>query len=333
MNSYRYDVKKRKQWVLEKVTRLKTVRQILMEASITRATLYNWIDEFKGEKDFEREAANFRKPPPQKIIKTSKPELLNQVSNNSEEKYQMLVSSIATIDKSQAISKKLVAVLIKRYTLSVSQACAIAGINTETYGYKPRKPEIEDYVVYEKLVNTINTNKTISFDDLCVSCLEKNPTWTRKQIKRVYRDGMVYLERTRKNSSEQKAIAKKEVVIAANRIMKPGATWVLGLTNEGKESVLYIVDEETIQPLNAHIFGASLTLNNLLSFLEQCILENGLPKRMKLPNIAAFSSREITRWSWQHKMALVTMSMQKEENEDYFKKINEIVLQGLQLFR
>ncbi len=332
MNSYRYDAKKRKQWVLEKVTRLKTVRQILMEASITRATLYNWIEEFKGDKDFEREAENFRKPAAQKIIKTSKPELLNQVSTDGDEKYQMLVSSIAAIDKNKSFSKRLVAVLIKRYTINAAQACAIAGIDTETYGYKPRKPEVEDYVVYDALVKTIHSNKTISFDDLCVICLEKNPTWTRKQIKRVYRDGMVYLERTRKNASEQKT-KSSEIAVAKNRIQKPGASWVLGMLNEGKDSVLYIVDDETKTPLNAHIFSNSLKLNNVLSFLEQCILENGLPKRMKLPNIAVFSSREIIRWSWQHKMALVTLSLEKEENNKLFDSLGEKIRNVLNEFR
>jgi hypothetical protein len=321
MNSYRYDVKKRKQWVLEKVTRLKTVRQILMEASITRATLYNWIDEFKGDKDFEREAENFRKPPAEKIIKTSKPELLNQVLASSEEKYQMLLSSIATIDKNQSFSKRLVAVLIKRYTLTVAQACAIAGVTEDFYGYKPRKPEVEDYLVYEALVKLIHEDKTIIFNNLCNLCLEKNKGWTRKQIKRVYRDGMVYLERTRKNSSEQKA--KNKTVFATNRIQRPGAMWVLGLMNIEQRTALYIVDEENLHLLNAQTFSSSLTLNHLLSFLEQCVVENGQPKRMKLPNIAAFSSREIIRWSWQHKMALVTISLQKEENEIYFKVLEE----------
>lgn len=331
MNTHRYDEAKRKQWVMDKISKTKTVKQICREALISRATLYNWLDEFERLSG-QTESRSFAEQLPEG--KASRPELISKTTTEAGEAYRMLTAAIAGIDSGRSFSKKLVAVLVKRFTLTVPQACGIVGMDEADYGYRPRKPEAEDYIVYEALVNLIHEDRTRGFETCYALLLEKNPGWTRKQIKRVYRDGMVYLERTRANNRwqnaknktaapEDTATAEAEILSpAANRIQKPGTTWSLGLLEvnlnleDGLQPwwMLCIVEEETGLALNAvHGFGA-VTTEDILKFLDKAVVENAAPKKMKVPGKPALAIRELTRWVWQHKMALHNFTLNKAEN-------------------
>lgn len=326
MNTYRYDIEQRKAWVLDKWTRMKTVRQICQEAFISRATLYNWLEEFKDDKELLKKAEHFRNPKPKKVVKSSRPELISQVSTESIEHYKMLVSAIGGIDYDRVFSKKIVAVLIKRFTLSVKQACAIVGMDEEAYGYKPRKPEVEDYLVYEALVLKVRENRTIGFDELYEQVLNEHPDWTRKQMKRVYRDGMIYLERNRKKGGAVvSSIEIDNVSLQENKIVVPkkqlvGGAWKLNFIEIGDHKyVLYLLNSEDGSGLNA-VEISDLSLEVILNFLNQCLLEHGQPKKLVVFGLPEFSAREITKWVWEHKMALMTLSLQKPENQMAFEE-------------
>lgn len=334
MNMHRYSEEQRRQWVKDKFSRAKTVKQICREASISRATLYNWIEEFKDLS----EAWNNREAEKLPATKTSKPELLAKASPETSERYKLLVSSLAGIDRDRTISKKLVAMLIKRFTLTVAQACAVVGMEEAEYGYKPRKPEVEDYLVYEALVKALHEDRSRDFETLYDILLTNHPDWTRKQIKRVYRDGMVYLERKRSNlrwEKAGKASPKTQITAtpAAARIHKPGGIWQLALLEQttkldGNETpywMLCIVDEETNIPLNATLGFGIVTTDDLLSFFDKAAAENGIPRKMKIPGKPALAAREITRWVWQHKMALHTLSLNKPENLEAMLQLENMI--------
>lgn len=326
MNTYRYNAEQRKAWVLDKWTRLKTVRQICQEAFISRATLYNWLEEFKDDKELLKKAEHFRDPKPKKVVKSSRPELISQVSTESIEHYKMLVSAIGGIDYDRVFSKKIVAVLIKRFTLSVKQACAIVGMDEDTYGYKPRKPEAEDYLVYEALVNKVRENRTIGFDELYEIEMQEHPDWTRKQMKRVYRDGMIYLERNRKkggtivsNTIVQNVSIEEEIKIVPKRQLV-GGIWKLNFVSlDQNKHVLYLLNADDGTGLNA-IEIDNVSLDSILNFLNQCLLQHGQPKKLVVFGLPEFSAREITKWVWEHKMALMTLSLQKPENQMAFEE-------------
>ena len=347
MNTYRYDEERRKQWVREKMTRAKTVKQICREASISRATLYNWLEEFKelgnGHQYDESDSSSGQK--------ASKPELLKKATQEAGERYRMLVAALSGIDTNQNISKRLVAVLVKRFTLTVPQACAIVGIDEEVYGYKPRKPEVEDYVVYEALVNLIREDRSRDFETCYEIILKNNPDWTRKQIKRVYRDGMVYLERQRSNvrwekvgKAKNKAAEVVETVAAsttAGRVKKPGATWNLGFLEmssviDGVNQpwwTLFIQDEETGTPLNAENGFGEITTEQIISFLDRAAAENDIPRKLKVPGKQALAAREITRWVWEHKMTLYTLSLNKPENAETVGNMENEFIRNINLSR
>ncbi|HRO43158.1 MAG TPA: transposase [Flavipsychrobacter sp.] len=341
MNTYRYSEEQRKQWVKDKFSREKTVREICHEASISRATLYNWIEEFKHlEEEFKR------KKNAVSSVKTSKPELLQKTTADAAEKYRMLLVALASIDSEKIFSKKLVTVLIKRFTLTVAQACAVVGIDETTYGYKPRKPEVEDYIVYEGLIELIREDRTREFE-VCYNILrERNPDWTRKQIKRVYRDGMVYLERKRsnvrwQNLKKSKAVSEKESfqekAIAANRIKSGNGTWNLALLEHSSELdgvkqswwMLCITEEETKASLNASYGFGKITTEQILLFLDKAATENGVARKMKIPGKPTLTAREVMRWAWQHKMALHTFSLNKPENVLAIEAMEQAILNDL----
>jgi transposase-like protein len=330
MNTYRYDEEKRKQWVRDKVMRLKTVKQICREAAISRATLYNWLDEFE---DTVKEISKKDALETESGEKSSRPDLIQRTSHETGERYRMLVAAIAGVDQNLSFSKKLITALVKRFTLTVPQACAIVGIDESAYGYKPRKPEVEDYVVYEALVKLIREDRTRDFETCYKLLLQLYPDWTRKQIKRVYRDGMVYLERKRSNTRWEKAAKAKDLVIttpsetltrpvSAERIQKPGGTWNLGLMQfsssfDGEMQLcwwLFILDEEHNTPLNAACGVGDVSIEQVLSFLDKAVVENGTPRKLKIPGKSVLTARELTRWVWEHRMTLYTLSLNKPEN-------------------
>ncbi|MBS1774851.1 MAG: hypothetical protein JSS64_01045 [Bacteroidetes bacterium] len=340
MNTHRYDEARRREWVRDKVNGLKTVKQICQEASISRATLYNWLEEWAAvpnETDTSPDSTG-----KQGIV-------LQRYATENGERYKMLVTALSSIDTDKSISKKLVASLIKRFTLSSAQACAVVGINEDTYGYKPRKPEVEDYLVYEALVNLIHQDRKRDFDSCLQLLLQTNPDWTRKQIKRVYRDGMVYLERERANTRWEKiGKAKKKVNVEAsvpkkttdkNRIQKVGGIWHLVLLegngraelNHQNWWILCMIDDETGLHLNAVAGFGAINTEDILSFLDRVATENGFARKLQLAGKPALSAREITRWVWQHKMALQTLSLAKPENEASARKVEEKILSELSM--
>lgn len=350
MNVHRFSEEQRRQWVKEKIARTKTVKQICREASISRATLYNWIDEFEDLIIGSRQTGN-SDTSSDKPVKASRPELIQKTSPETAERYRMLVTALAGIDEDKAISKRLVAALIKRYTLTVAQACAVAGIDESLYGYKPRKPEVEDYIVYEALIQLLEQDRTRDFETLYQLLLKTHPDWTRKQIKRVYRDGMVYLERQRSNvrweklgkAKTQKDITAAPIVSVAAasvpRIQKTDGTWNLALleyttTLDGMSApwwMLCIVDEESDLQLNAMVGFGEISTDDLLRFLDKAAAENGVPRKLKVYGKPALTVRELTRWVWQHKMALHTFSLNKPENLEAMTAAEQKVLDALHI--
>src|SRR4051794_30643093 len=142
MKVHRYHEQQRRKWVYEMQHKLKSVKQICREAVISRATLYNWIKEFSDEQTVvNNEAAG---QPAEDTI-----------AWQPLDKHKMLIAALGKIDKDKKIGHKLVSELMKRYTLTVAQACSIAGMEETDYNYKPRKPEVEDRLVYNELVRLI----------------------------------------------------------------------------------------------------------------------------------------------------------------------------------
>jgi len=343
MNTYRYSEDQRRQWVKDKFSREKTVKEICREASISRATLYNWIEEFKH---LAAESNRRRNPSAAPAVKSSKPELLQKSTTDAAEKYRMLVAAITSLDSDKSFSKKLVAMLIKRFTLTVSQACAIAGLDEAAYGYKPRKPEVEDYIVYEALVELIREDRTREFETCYTMLVASHPDWTRKQIKRVYRDGMVYLERKRSNVRWERAGAGSEGSAANALSSETSSGQFIDTANKAWNIVMLeyqselngkmepwwmigIVDDESKRPANAMLQFGKPNVEEVIRFLDRAATENGVPRKMKIPGKSVFTAREITRWAWQHKMAVHTFSLNKPENAVAIEEAEQQVFQQL----
>lgn len=331
MNTYRYDTEQIRSWVRQKLTREKTVKQICSEAVISRATLYNWINEFPADSPI---AGKGRKGKIEEVP-SSDQEFFKPANGSPVSAYRMLSSALSYVDTDGVISKKMVSVLVKRFTITVAQACEIVGITESAYGYKPRKPEVEDEVVADAITRLINEDPYRGFTE-CYELLRKeHPAWTRKQIKRVYREDRLYLKRTRKNADSNKALQNgtgtefDTVRLAPLRVSRPGATWYLGMI-EGMTAgsawhMLFILDEEDETPLNARIYTGKFSDEDLVGFLSMAERENGMARKLKLPAGLPLNSRELTSWVWQHKMVLHTISMGKPENLELVARIEEAV--------
>ncbi|RYD54675.1 MAG: transposase [Sphingobacteriales bacterium] len=352
MNTYRYDEQQIRAWVRDKVTRAKTVKQICQEAVISRATLYNWMKEFPDDGTSATEA-------PEQKIAAEKPEKASAIKlektgkkmpvTDPAARYHMIVSSLKKADVEGSLTKKLVAELVKRYTITVAQACEIVGIDEANYGYKPRKPEVDDQLVYDELLRLIDEQPNRGFIELYEILQSTRPDWTRKQLKRVYRERRLYLKRKRNKKSDRQAggaenqvteIAPLEAKIAplisrSKRIKKPDATWSLGFVeqelpadadgNIANAWVLFILDHEQGTPLNAQTGHGKISFEDIISFLNTAAEENGKPKKLRVFGKEPFTNREITKWVWDHKVALHNLTLGKSENQMELDKMEKMV--------
>lgn len=308
MKVHRYQEQQRRKWVFEMQHKLKSVKQICTEAVISRATLYNWVKEFSDENTTVN----------------------NEVSQEEEDtiawqpldKHKMLLAALGKIDKDKKISQKLVSELMKRYTLTVAQACNIAGIDEALYNYKPRKPEVADRLVYDELVRLIAEDSSRGLDDCHLVLQSTHPEWTHKQIKRIYRQGRLYLKRTRArnirllNNFLPQTPAHTDKIL---RLKREGAFWQTGVLEETSNNnaywILYIIDYNDSTPLNVTIGEGNITTEQLIAFLSTAKEENGAPKKMRVAAQPPFNTREVTRWVWDNKVALYNLSMAKPENQ------------------
>ncbi|TKK70144.1 hypothetical protein FC093_05155 [Ilyomonas limi] len=309
MKVHRYHEQQRRKWVYEMQHKLKPVKQICKEAIISRATLYNWVKEFSEENaGVNNEAAQQEE---------------EAIAWQPLDKHKMLLAALNKIDKDKKVSQKLVSELMKRYTLTAAQACSIAGIEEATYNYKPRKPEVADRLVYDELVRLIAEDTSKGLDDCYTVLQSTHPEWTHKQIKRIYRQGRLYLKRTRTRNTRllNNIISRTPVhTNKALRLKREGAFWQVGVLQEAFNNdcaywILYIIDYNDGTPLNAAIGEGSITPEQLVNFLSLAIKENGTPKKMRAVAQPPFNSREVARWIWDNKVALYNLSMAKPENQ------------------
>ena len=341
MNTYRHDEYQRRQWVQDKLQKQKKVKQILQEAQISRATLYNWIDEFsqqstvgsrQGSADATSTAPGFSRG---SMISSRQEEDSNgqlATSNKQEEvkqnstphspekalpihhpatRQRMLLAALEKIDGDKTIAKKLVATLVKRFTLSIAQACEMAGIDETTYGHKPRKPEVDDRLVQQSIVQLLTENPSRSFDDCYTELRKANPDWTRKQIKRVYREGRLYLQRRRRKGSQQET----GLPVFPMQPQRPGAVWNLGAVAANDGWLVFLLDDADTLLLNTESLSPSFTQEQMTTFLNRAMEENGKPRRLRVPDKPPFEVRQISRWALQNRLSILSLSMGKPENE------------------
>lgn len=308
MKVHRYHEQQRRKWVYEMQHKLKSVKQICKEAVISRATLYNWVKEFSEESaSLENDAAQ---------------EEESSIAWQPLDKHKMLMAALGKIDKDKKISQKLVSELMKRYTLTVAQACTIAGIEEADYNYKPRKPEVADRLVYDELVRLIAEDSSRGLNECHAVLQGTHPEWTHKQIKRIYRQGRLYLKRTRARNTKLHHNVISPTPVATDKILRlkrEGAFWQVGLLEEtlidAAYWILYLIDYNDGTPLNVTVGEGNITTEQLINFLAAAKEENGAPKKMRVVAQPPFNAREVTRWVWDNKVALYNLSMAKPENQ------------------
>ena len=302
MKVHRYSEQQRRLWVHEMKHKTKTIKAICSEAHISRATLYNWLNEFSIlDKKKNNEPA----------------QTASSVPWQPNDKYKMVLSALLKIDADKTVSGKLAKELVKRYNLTTTQACELVSLPEEVYKYRPRKPEAEDKEVYAALVHLLEENNSRSLE-ICIARLQQiHPHWAVKQMKRIYRQGRLYLKRTRIRqmpvSPTQNKVAVEAVLLPV-RLRREASFWHIGLIKEERSWLLFLLDYEDGTPLNATVGNDEINEIAVMQFIHKAAAENGLPKKIRLPAVSPFTSRELSKWSWENKVALHNLSMAKQEN-------------------
>lgn len=321
MKVHRHSEHQRRLWVHEMVHKTRTIKAICAEAEISRATLYNWQNELK-----ERDA----KAKEEQSQASSLPWQPN-------DKYKMLLSALLKTDIDKTVSRRLVKELVKRYNLTTAQACALTGMPEEDYHHRPRKPQADDKEVYAALVHLLEENKSRSLED-CIAILQRmQPHWAIKQIKRVYRQGRLYLKRVRvRRLPEAQEPVVHVKVDAPLRLHREGAFWHFGVmqypgTSSEKNWLLYLLDYNDGTPLNALTGMGTITEEDVMQLVYTSVTDNGLPKKIRIPAMAPFTNRHVPQWCREHKVPVYNLSMVKPENALEAQYITSDIIKQLEL--
>jgi len=242
----------------------------------------------------------------------------------------MLLKALTQADASGAMKKKLVQILVKRFTLTVAAACELVALDEEAYGYRPRKPEEEDRIVYDEITRLLEEDKTRTFEQCCKMLQTIHPGWPRKQIKRLWGEKKLYLQRAR---TRKRATAIIHHTPTVERVQRPGASWRLGcsmLPGNDPSWVLFMIDEADGMPLNATYGQGIPGSEDVINLLINATAENGAPRKIILAGKPPFNAREITVWVWEQKIALQTLSMGKPENDAAFTALEAKVSHALE---
>ena len=316
MNVHRYDEEQRRQWVEKRRAGMLSVKALMVEAGISRATLYNWLAEFP-------EASPAAEAEPEEILPTI------ATRRSASAQLQMLQEALSASDEGGApVRHQIVRQLMRRHNLSVPQACAIAGLSVEAYQYKPRKPEADDRAVYEALYALLEEDGSRQFEDLITLLRTQEPTWPRKQIRRIYKEARLYQKRIRAVRP-----ATPEVGLPAGGAKpryRPDATWILVLADLPAGKILLALDDADRAPLGGIVLSTEGSEEAILmAFLTATAETAGLPRKLRLPGIAPFNSREVLRWAMSNQVGLQTASMGKEENVALWSELEQLAGEAL----
>lgn len=292
----------------------------MQEAAISRATLYNWMTEFSEDAELQNvpvEKDYLNKWASSGVVSN---EGIPTADTMPDRRYKMLLSAIGKVDEGGQLSRKLVTLLVRRFTLSIAQACDIVGIDEALYGYKPRKPEADDQDVYNAMVALLNAQPSLTFQDLCDALKTTHPNWPRKQVKRVYRERRLYNLRDRKKGEKAdlaEYISTPLQTPTLSRRERTGSCWnaiYLPADENDGTSVLAITDDADNAPLNAISFSGEATTEQTLQFFDTAYQQNGAPRKLRMPTMPPFIDKEIQRWAWGNKVAIHLLNLQREEN-------------------
>ncbi len=165
-------------------------------------------------------------------------------------------------------------------------------------------------------MHLLEEDKSRSLED-CIAILQlQQPHWAVKQAKRIYRQERLYLKRIRIRSApflpENKTVAPD--ILLLKRLQREAAFWHLGLIKEEECWLLFLLDYEDGTPLNAVAGEGEIKEAEVMQLMCKAAKENGLPKKIRIPNVMPFMCRELSKWSWENKVALYQLSMAKPEN-------------------
>ncbi len=331
MNVHRFDEEQRLQWVKQRRSGALSVKEVMQQAGISRATLYNWLAEFP-EQEEALEVAVAEAPTPPKI----------ELQRSGTARWQMLQDALAVVDTDTTVRQSLVRQLVRKHTLSIAQACAIAGLSEDAFEHKARKPEAEDREVYEALCRLLEEDASRQFEELILLLRKMEPSWPRKQIRRIYKEARLYQLRSRKRTPPPVPIpqtpteAEPEKVLSSSapqRRQRPDAVWLMGITETTKGQVLFAVDSADNAGLGVVFISQTEGTAGeaaLMRFLAETAEVVGMPRKVRVPGTAPFNAREVLRWAMQQQVSLQTASFSRDENVAEWKTLSQSVAKQLE---
>ncbi len=160
-------------------------------------------------------------------------------------------------------------------------------------------------------------NSNRSLEDCIAALQQAHPEWAIKQVKRIYRQGRLYLKRTRirrvAHLPEAVVLPIKETTVSP-RLVREGAFWHIGLVKEKNVWLLFLLDYGDGIPLNTLSGSGQPSEEDMMQLVTKAASENGTPKKIRFPATAPFTSRDLTKWSWDNRVAIYNLSMAKPEN-------------------
>jgi hypothetical protein len=264
------------------VAKQKSIKTICADRGICRKTFYNWIDYFKKKEKHlflkNEGAAKARRKNSQDIG-----------SQNL-----MLKSAVNKIVP-EAIQRKLVQNIVRRFSVTVEEACNTVGIDFEKYGYKPRVPEIDDQMVINAITDELTINPQIPLYNTFNAILAKYPNCPSKQMKRICKENKsafdIYRNKVKNDIRRAEKIKRQNA-----KVYRKSDSWVMYVHEfqlskgiligenqfSSQATVMFLFDSEIKYLLNYSIDGGYIKPGDVFNFLKMCTGKNGTPEKIVL---------------------------------------------------
>ena len=280
MGNYHHSIDVMQADVKAYIAKQKSIKTICADRGICRKTFYNWVKYFK-----RKEKYLFHKN--EDAERTDR-----KVSQTIGRKNFMLKSAISKIVP-EAIQRKLVQNIVRRFSVTKEDACDIVGFDFDKYDYKLRRPEIDDPLVVRAIQEALTINPEAPLYSCFDAILAKYPDCPSKQMKRICReykpDLNAYRAKVKIDSQRAEKIKRRTEIV-----YKQSDSWVMYvqefqlskgvLIGEKKftsqATIMFLFDKEIKYLLNYFVSTGGIGFGDALSFLKGCVGKNGIPKRI-----------------------------------------------------
>lgn len=209
--------------------------------------------------------------------------------------------------------------VIATFGLSQRHACAITGINRNSYRYE-RKEEADDGL-REKIKHLADKHVKYGYRMITLKLRQQKVLANHKRIERIYREEGLQLARRRKNKKSGSVIRNEP-----DPVTRTNEEWAMDFVSDtlydgGRFRVFNLIDTFSRMSLQQQA-RASISGIQVTQYLDQAVIEYGKPRRIRCDNGPEFAGKALDQWCYLHGVELYFIKPGKPTENCFIESFN-----------